>query len=592
MSPASDQRRLAERTAVLLAVERQGGRVASVRLLVFLLAAWALWAVLTGRAPWQLLGIPFVLFLVLIAIHGRLERRAERAKRSIRFYQRGLGRLRGTWQGTGETGERFIDPHHPYAVDLDLFGRGSLFELISTARTKGGEARLAQWFLQGASAETIVARHAAVAELRGLVDWREELSILGDDYRRAVNPDALSAWATAAPSPFHSASRTLAFGLSLIAFGVLAWWVSTAFVGVEPRLAMLPVGIAEGLFFWAYRHRIAAIANGIDEPAADLDLLSKLLASVEAQSFEAPLLKATWAKLEIAGHPASQRIARLRRWKELLDSTDNVVLRIVGPLLLWTTQIAMALENWRSENGRFIPGWLDALSEIEALSSLAGYAYENPTDPFPRMVSEGPHFEAVKACHPLLPRDRAVGNSIDLSTPTRLYIVSGSNMSGKSTLLRTLGTNAVLALAGAPVRAEQLTLSALSIGASIRTTDSLEEGHSRFMAEILRLKQVLELPAPVLFLLDELLHGTNSHDRSIGSEGLVRALLDRGAIGLVTTHDLSLSRVAEQLNPTARNVHFEDRLEGGRLIFDYTMRDGVVTRSNALDLMRAVGLNV
>jgi DNA mismatch repair ATPase MutS len=171
-------------------------------------------------------------------------------------------------------------------------------------------------------------------------------------------------------------------------------------------------------------------------------------------------------------------------------------------------------------------------------------------------------------------------------------VVSGSNMSGKSTLLRAVGINAVLALAGAPVRAKRLVISRLSVGASIRTMDSLEEGHSRFMAEILRLKQILELPVPALFLLDELLHGTNSHDRAIGAEGLLNGLLERGAIGIATTHDLSLARVADELARQATNVHFEDRLEDGRLVFDYRMRPGVVTRSNALDLMRAVGLKV
>jgi DNA mismatch repair ATPase MutS len=194
--------------------------------------------------------------------------------------------------------------------------------------------------------------------------------------------------------------------------------------------------------------------------------------------------------------------------------------------------------------------------------------------------------------HPLLPEAQCVRNSVKLAAPLRLLVVSGSNMSGKSTLLRTIGVNTVLALVGAPVRAKELTLSHISLGASIRTTDSLEEGHSRFMAEILRLKQVLELPTPALFLLDELLGGTNSHDRELGSEGLIRALLARGAIGLVTTHDLALSRIGDELAPAAANVHFEDRLENGRLVFDYRVRPGTVERSNALDLMRAVGLDV
>jgi DNA mismatch repair ATPase MutS len=258
----------------------------------------------------------------------------------------------------------------------------------------------------------------------------------------------------------------------------------------------------------------------------------------------------------------------------------------------------MAIESWRAENGPQVARWLDAVSAMEALSSLANYAWERPNDPFPQFslpASEHrsePCFDGEDLGHPLLPETQCVRNGVTLTAPLRLLVVSGSNMSGKSTLLRTIGVNTVLALAGAPVRAKRLKLSHLSLGASIRTTDSLEEGHSRFMAEILRLKQVLELPPPALFLLDELLGGTNSHDRELGSEGLIRALLARGAVGLVTTHDLALSRIGDELAPAAANVHFEDRLENGRLVFDYRLRSGTVERSNALDLMRAVGLDV
>jgi DNA mismatch repair ATPase MutS len=254
-------------------------------------------------------------------------------------------------------------------------------------------------------------------------------------------------------------------------------------------------------------------------------------------------------------------------------------------------QTALAIESWRAENGRHVAGWLDAVAEMEALSSLANYSWEHPDDPFPEFSAE-PVFDGEKFGHPLIADEKCVRNSLSLTPPVQLLVVSGSNMSGKSTLLRAVGINAALALAGAPVRARRMTLSFLSLGASIRTMDSLEEGQSRFMAEILRLKQILELPRPALFLLDELLHGTNSHDRAIGAEGLVRALIENGAMGLATTHDLALSKVADDLAPKAVNVHFEDRLEDGRLVFDYRMRPGVVARSNALDLMRAVGLGV
>ena len=347
----------------------------------------------------------------------------------------------------------------------------------------------------------------------------------------------------------------------------------------------------EGAFTLRFRDRILAVLHSVHDASHDLDLLSQILAVLEKQNFRSERLARLREAIGIQGKPASANIARLRRWMELLDSRDNVFVRIFGPPLLWGTQIAMAVENWRAAQGPLVRGWLDAVSEIEALSSLANYAWEHPADPWP-ILAEARSLEGEELGHPLLADERCVRNSVTLGDPLRLMVVSGSNMSGKSTLLRAVGINAVLALAGAPVRAKRLRISLLSVGASIRTMDSLEEGHSRFMAEILRLKQILELPAPALLLLDELLGGTNSHDRAIGAEGLIHGLLERGAIGITTTHDLSLARVADQLGAAAINVHFEDRLEGGRLVFDYRMRPGVVSRSNALDLMRAVGLNV
>ena len=232
---------------------------------------------------------------------------------------------------------------------------------------------------------------------------------------------------------------------------------------------------------------------------------------------------------------------------------------------------------------------------MEALSSLAGYAYEHPKDPFPEIAAHGPCFEGEGLAHPFLSESTCVRNDVKLCPELRVLVVSGSNMSGKSTLLRTIGTNAVLALAGAPVRARRLRLTPLAVGTSIQRRDSLQEGVSRFYAEITRLRQLVDLtagPLPLLFLLDELLHGTNSHDRKIGAEAIVADLVRRGAIGLLTTHDLALANIPEVLGPHAENVHFEDFLENGRLAFDYRMRSGVVRKSNALELMRSVGLKI
>jgi hypothetical protein len=587
--------RLESRQQILAEFNSRRHRSGLLRLAVFAIAAAIGWfAFKKSLTPW-LIAVPAAAFIALVWWQSRIERAMECARRAIAFYERGIARIEHRWQGGGETGERFIDAHHPYSVDLDIFGRGSLFELLSGARTRGGEAKLAGWLRAPADLATLRERHLAIGELRPMPDLREQLAVLGSDFRVGVNPEHLTAWATAPVSAFAPALRVSAFVLSALMAAALLWWFATSFVGIAATRVVVALGAVVGAIALSIRRRVLAIADGIHEPAHDLDLLSQILALLERQEFESPLLMELRANIGTAGEQraaASRRIARLRRLMELLDSRDNFLVRIVGPPMLWTTQLAMAMEAWRAENGQLIPKWLDAVAEIEALSSLANYAYEHPGDVFPEFVDGPPVFDAEEIGHPLLPDERSVPNTVRLAAPVRLYVVSGSNMSGKSTLLRAVGVNAVLALAGAPVRARRLTLSCLSVGASIRTTDSLEEGQSRFMAEILRLKQILELPPPALFLLDELLHGTNSHDRAIGAEGIVRALLARGSTGIATTHDLSLAAVADQLAPAAANAHFEDRLENGRLVFDYRMRPGVVTRSNALDLMRAAGLDV
>ena len=588
--------RLAERTRRLRAAELRRDRIGNLRLLVFLGAAAIVWYAFHGGAIWWI-AVPLAFFVALVWWQSRMEREAECSRRAILFHERGIARLEDRWHSEGEDGARFADPHHACSSDLDLFGRGSLFHLLSTARTRGGEERLAGWMKSVSAPSTttqeLLARHEAVDELRPLLDLREQLAVLGDDYRTGVNPAELMRWSSQPAQPFPVWQRFVAFVLAVIMAGMLAWWVSTDLADRNALLSVVVTGAIEGLFALSMRTKIREIVHSVEEPAHDLELLSQILATLEKQQFRSPLLAAIRKGIEVDGRPASHRIRRLRRLMDMLDSRDNPFVRAFGPPLLWATQTGMAIESWRARNGPQVAGWLDAVSEMEALSSLANYAWEHPTDPFPQFADTGgPLFEGEDLRHPLLPEAQCVPNSVKLTAPLRLLVVSGSNMSGKSTLLRTIGVNTVLAMAGAPIRAKRLVLAHLSLGASIRTTDSLEEGHSRFMAEILRLKQILELPKPALFLLDELLGGTNSHDRALGSEGLIRALLARGAIGLVTTHDLALSRIADELAEAAANVHFEDRLEEGRLVFDYKMRPGVVERSNALDLMRAVGLDV
>jgi DNA mismatch repair ATPase MutS len=301
------------------------------------------------------------------------------------------------------------------------------------------------------------------------------------------------------------------------------------------------------------------------------------------------------AELDIEGEPPSRRIARLHALMGLVDSRDHLLIRLLGPLVLWDLHLMYAIERWRRTSQPAVRRWLVAVGEIEALSSLAGYRYEHPDDVLPEFIAGSPSIEGEGLGHPLLPEAVAVRNDVSLTGELRVLVVSGSNMSGKSTLLRTLGINTVLAQAGAPVRARRLRMTPLELGTSIHVHDSLLAGVSRFYAEITRLGAIMRRAAeapPLLFLIDELLHGTNSHDRRIGAEAIVRGLVGRGAIGLVTTHDLARAHVADSLGPRGANVHFADELEHGRMHFDYRIRPGVVQKSNALELMRSVGLDV
>jgi len=549
---------------------------------------------------------PAAAFATLFIIHERLLRVAEQRRRSIRYFERALDRLEGKWAGQGEAGDRFLDPAHPYARDLDLFGKGSLFELLCTARTQVGVETLAEWLLYPADPDTVRSRQLAVDDLRSQVDWREELAVVADEARSGVHATALAAWGEAAPLLASRRLLVLTTALALLGVpGLVAFLAYSLYmlgiVHLSERMAVLSrdffvlVLFINGTFLFKQRRRVDLVVAAAEEAAHELKLLSEVLLRIERQSFRAPLLIALRASLDVEGEPISKRLKRLSRLIDHLDDREHLLIRLIEPFLLWTLRWATLVDEWRRHSGPAVRRWLASTGEIEALCSLASHAFEHPADPFPEFRSESPWLEAEAIGHPLLDENRVVRNDVRIGRALRLLVVSGSNMSGKSTLLRTLGVNAVLAQAGAPVRAKRLMLSPLAVGASIRIIDSLQGGISRFYAEILRIRQILDLtggPLPVLFLVDEFLHGTNSHDRRIGAEALARGLVDRGAIGLITTHDLALADIVEVLGPQAANVHFEDHLDDGHMTFDYRMRPGIVRKSNAIELMRSVGLEI
>jgi len=515
---------------------------------------------------------------------NRVSRKRLRTARAITFYEWRLACLDGRWPGTGSPGVHYLDENHPYALDLDLFGTGGLFELLNTTCTRTGEDTLAEWLLTPATADTIRERQAAIAELRSRLDLREELALLRSEGAAGVSLAALAPWGQTGPAHIPIWVRLVAAVLALAAFAALfgfCWFGALPFV-------LVGVLVVAGVFALWLRPRVRLVTDPVRPWAIELSAVVGVFRLLERERFTTPYLVRLRAALDADGKAASQALARLARLVHWLNLAPPFF------ALLGTTQVALAIDAWRVRFGPALARWQAALSELEALCALAGYAFENPNDPFPEMATEGPCFVGTGLGHPLLSSERCVRNDVSLGD-LRVLVVSGSNMSGKSTLLRTVGITAVLAMAGAPVRAVSLRLSPLAVGTTLRVQDSLQAGRSRFQAEVLRVRRLLDLAQdtpPLLFLLDELFQGTNSHDRRVGAEAVVRQLLDTGAIGLVTTHDLALTELADHLASQAANVHFVDDFVDGAMTFDYCLRQGVVPRSNALALLRAVGIVV
>ena len=581
--------RLAARRATLELMERRHTRVAILRVVLGLAGVGLL--IWLGLAPFKTLVSIVVLFAVIAIGHGRLIAARDHARSAVAFYQRGVARLRFEWPGAGDAGERFQPTEHLYSADLDLFGEGSLFELLGTCRTEGGRAVLARWMLAPALPDEILARQEAIRELVPDLDLREQLAVEGDDMRAAVDPAPLRAWAVMPRRLPGTGVEFLVRALAVLIVAALLWLSQGG-----PIAAFLVALSLVGLVALALRPKVRDVIDAVDSASRDLDVFVGLARLMEKRRDTSARLRTLHNALASPHGSASASIARLAQYVALLNSRTNVIFGPLAALLMWATQCAFFIERWRGRHGHDVPVWLDAVAEFDALCALAGFAAEHPGYVFPILTVPPSHVEATALAHPLM-RPESIANDVTLGADNpSLLIVSGSNMSGKSTFLRAIGLNVVLAQMGAPVRATSFRMSPLAVGASIRVLDSLLEGHSRFYAEILRLKHIVDLAretnGATLFLLDEVLSGTNSHDRRHGAEGLLRGLIGFGAIGLATTHDLALGAIADGWSPQAANVHFADKFDGGSLEFDYLLRPGPVKTSNALALMKSIGLDV
>lgn len=537
-------------------------------------------------------GAGAVLFIALSVWHESVIRALARAQAAVAYYEQGIARIGDRWMRDEQSGDRFRNRDHPYADDLDIFGRASLFQFISSCRTPMGEQRLADWLLHASPAAEIRDRQARIDALRTHIDLRERIAVVNAGRRRTIDAARLIAWAEQRDNLPPVRPVILFLAVSFVA--ALAVYMNG---GPGDWLVVVPLVNLAVLGWLAKRCNAVVESLAASTDSAALDLIANVIVEIEHERFDAPALAALAQRLKGSGATgtASRALARLARIADWADSRHNVFLRLAEIPILFTPQLAYAASTWRNRHGQQLRDWVDAIGEMEALLSVAGYAYEHPAYPFAEIV-EGTDafFEGTEIAHPLLPAS-AISNSIALAKAPQVLIVSGSNMAGKSTLMRTAGINAVLALAGAPVRAQKLRLSVIAVGTCLRHTDSLQEHRSGFYTEALRIRlicDVLDGPLPLLFLFDELLAGTNSKDRRIAAEGVVRTMIGRGAVGMVTTHDLSLTEIAALFPGRVKNVHLQDKVEDGQMSFDYKLRDGVITHSNALELMRMIGLDV
>lgn len=586
--------RLKEREEQLSLALSKDLLIARLRLTTFLLGVFAaaagpLWNLYSWL--WGLVFLPPFVFLVLL--HRKTLKEKGRAEQSVDFYRKGLERLGDNWGGKGSQREKDARKDHPYAVDIDLFGPHSLFERLCTARTDGGEAALSRWLTEPAPTDEILKRQNAVDTLRNEVNFREEIHVTSEGVKAEFNSEILQTWlfrSTHFPHRWTWIFRTGGVFMTLCL-------ASTAFLWRFTDMGPLPFAAAVCLqlvYIHLLKRKVFAKTAGLDRPERQLRILTLLLEKFESANYADPMLESLQKRLCSDKEQASSAVNRLSRLVTWIESRNNMFFGPIWFALSLTIHTSIAVEKWRLIHGPRVMDWTAAVGEWEALLSLSTYAYENPSYPFPDIRdSDRPVFQGVELGHPLLPEKICVRNNVLLDEETPVWIVSGSNMSGKSTLLRAVGLNVVLAMAGGPVRAQSITLTPLQVGATIRIEDSLQAGSSRFYEEIKRLKQLMDLTTakyPLLFLLDEILHGTNSHDRCQGAKAIIAEFIRKGSIGLVTTHDLGVAAAAE--NNLLKNVHFTDQVMDGKLVFDYKLKSGVVEKSNALELMRNVGLEV
>lgn len=578
-------------TREIKALERKDSALSTLRFATVAVAVIGVYLGWSGWGPgyWFAAILSCAFFVILLSYHDRVFHFLGAMRRRQRFLERSARRVANGADPDGPEGLDLVPKEHPGALDLHLFGPGSLFATLCLARTRHGHQMLADWLLDPAPVHEAKARAEAVSELKGKMAMRLHRMGLLPESPSGISLETAVQWGESRLPAAHPATLLIATLLALFNISSLILWAGS---GGPLSLFLLGV-LLTAVFYSLHFDRLRKVFGPIRKQAEALGMLAPILKDISEAPWESPRLREIGAA---AGNRSDQSIRALAtiliRWRARMN-------QLVAPLAFlvhWDFFFAQRIVRWHGNNGPKIRGWIEAVAQFEALDSLAHQAFLFPQACFPEISdSSNPFIRGEDLAHPLIPPDRCVANDVDLSPPVRLMLISGSNMSGKSTYMRTVGINAVLGLAGGPVHAKRMSLTPLRIVATLQIQDSLSEGLSRFGAELARLRQVIHLSharPPLLFLLDEVFSGTNSRDRLAGARSLIRDLINRNGIGMVTTHDLALAEIPGELGNEGANFHFVEKIENGSLGFDYKLKAGVVVGSNAQSLMRAIGIQV
>lgn len=585
---------------------RQWRRLANLRLIVFIITAASVWWLAdapsgTGGPATATVIVSLVLFAHLVTRSTRAKSRVTRLADLILINEEALHRVRREWSALEQRPWASVPGSHPYAYDLDVFGTASLVQLFPGLSVAPGRTTLASWLLAPASADELRRRQAAVAELKEKIDWRDELVLhtrrittSGERMRGFVQ------WAQHDEWPAHDGWVSIAAIALPIALVLLA---AAQTVGiVSGAYWLIPIALGAPLTM-RFRTQLRTALGHVQGQRTMLKGYATVTRLVSGETFESEMLRSI--QKDLAGSAdAARQMRALEKFADCADVRLSPMLHFaVQALTLWDFHIAYLLARWKRGTGRHIGGWLDTIGVVESLAALATLAYDNPDWVFPDIGARDPVVVTATALgHPLLAASSRVANDVIVGPPGTLLFVTGSNMAGKSTLLRAIGLNVVLAQAGSVVCATAMVCPPVLLYTSMRVQDSLERGVSYFMAELERLKLIVDAAEgaesthqqKLIYLLDEILHGTNSAERLIAARHVLVRLMGLGAIGAVTTHDLQLAD-AEALADAAQHVHFQEvfsRTEGGgpAMYFDYKLRPGKATSSNALKLLELVGL--